>query len=208
MLGRRVALARQSGASQRDYMTKSRDRLKVAKLPLASEIRRSAQATLYANARMMFGHEIVGKFLMLSPRTIRLLVVEDNPGYLYLIRQAFNARREQTFWELTFAKDGEEALHLLFEEEDENVPLPDFILLDWNLPGLSGAEVLRRTKQHKKLRRIPVLVFSSSEAEDASTRHTTTTQMAISPNLQARTPWRPSSKRLSASGSPSPSYPK
>jgi CheY-like chemotaxis protein len=98
-------------------------------------------------------------------KTIRLLVVEDSPGYLYLIKQAFGDRSEETCWELTVAEDGEEALRLLFEEEDENVPLPDLILLDWNLPKLSGADVLRRIKQDQKLRRIPVLVFSTSEAD-------------------------------------------
>jgi len=101
-----------------------------------------------------------------SVRTIRLLVVEDSPAYLYLVQKAFSDRGEQTRWELTVAKDGEEALQLLFEEENENVPLPDLILLDWNLPKTSGAEVLRRIKQHQNLRRIPVLVFSSSEETD------------------------------------------
>jgi chemotaxis family two-component system response regulator Rcp1 len=99
-------------------------------------------------------------------RTIRLLVVEDSPSYLYLVQRAFIDRGEQTRWELTVAKDGEEALRYLFAEEDENKPLPDLVLLDWNLPKLSGAEVLRRIKQHKKLRRMPVLVFSTSEQED------------------------------------------
>jgi chemotaxis family two-component system response regulator Rcp1 len=42
---------------------------------------------------------------------------------------------------------------------------PDLILLDWNLPKIDGNEVLRRVKQHQRLRRIPVLVFSSSEAD-------------------------------------------
>jgi chemotaxis family two-component system response regulator Rcp1 len=98
-------------------------------------------------------------------RTIRLLVVEDNPAYLYLIQKAFSGRREQTRWELTVAIDGEEALHVLFEEENKSVPLPDLILLDWNLPNVSGGEVLQRVKQHQELRRIPVLVFSASEAD-------------------------------------------
>ena len=98
-------------------------------------------------------------------RTIRLLLVEDNPAYLYLIQKAFSGRREQTRWELTVAIDGEEALHVLFEEENKSVPLPDLILLDWNLPNVSGAEVLQRIKQHQELRRIPVLVFSSSERD-------------------------------------------
>ena len=51
-------------------------------------------------------------------------------------------------------------------EENENVPLPNLILLDWNLPKIDGGEVLRRIKQHPRLLRIPVLVFSSSEADE------------------------------------------
>jgi chemotaxis family two-component system response regulator Rcp1 len=99
-------------------------------------------------------------------RTIRLLVVEDSPGYLYLIQRAFREHHNGIRWELTVAVDGEQALHLLFEEENENVPLPDLVLLDWNLPKVNGDEVLRRIKEHRKLRRIPVLVFSSSEADE------------------------------------------
>jgi chemotaxis family two-component system response regulator Rcp1 len=99
-------------------------------------------------------------------RVIKLLVVEDNEGYLYLIRKAFQDRQGETHWDLTIAHDGEEAVRLLFEEEDANFPLPDLVLLDWNLPGISGSEVLRRVKQHQKLRRLPVLVFSSSQADE------------------------------------------
>src|ERR1700677_3712463 len=102
---------------------------------------------------------------MQSIRTIRLLVVEDDPGYQYLIQDAFGARGNQTRWDLTTAKDGEEALHILFKEEQGSASLPDLILLDWNLPKVTGAEVRRRVKQHRQLRRIPVLVFSSSEAD-------------------------------------------
>src|ERR1700689_4492443 len=98
-------------------------------------------------------------------RTIRLLVVEDSPSFQYLLREAFSTRGEIR-WELTIANDGEEALHMLFEEENENVPLPNLILLDWNLPKVSGSEVLQRIKRHDKLRKIPVLVFSSSEADE------------------------------------------
>jgi CheY-like chemotaxis protein len=103
---------------------------------------------------------------MADARTVRLLVVENNPAYLHLIRRAFRGRQGQIRWELTVAEDGERALYLLFEEEAESTPLPDLILLDWNLPKVSGGEVLRRTKEHAKLRRIPVLVFSSSEAQE------------------------------------------
>ena len=100
-----------------------------------------------------------------SLRTIRLLVVEDDPAYLYLIRKAFSSRAERTRWELTTAVDGQQAVHILFEEEMENIALPDLVLLDWKLPKVSGMEVLRKLKQHESLRRIPVLVFSSSSEQ-------------------------------------------
>jgi two-component system, chemotaxis family, response regulator Rcp1 len=100
-----------------------------------------------------------------SLRTIRLLVVEDDPAYLYLIRKAFSGRAEQTRWELTTAVDGQQAVHILFEEEMENIALPDLVLLDWKLPKVSGIEVLRKLKQHESLRRIPVLVFSTSSEQ-------------------------------------------
>ena len=99
-------------------------------------------------------------------RTIRLLVVEDSPVYTYLIKKAFSSRNEQTRWDLTVAIDGEEAVQILFGEEKEGAPLPDLILLDWNLPRVSGGEILHRIKQHGSLRRIPVLVFSSSDADE------------------------------------------
>jgi len=97
-------------------------------------------------------------------RIIRLLVVEDNGAYLYLVQRAFRARQGQIRWELTVAEDGEQAVNILFAEEEESAPLPDLILLDWNLPKINGSEVLQRIKEHPKLRRIPVL-FSSSEAD-------------------------------------------
>jgi len=99
-----------------------------------------------------------------KPQTIRILVVEDNEAYLYLIQKAFSSR-DEVMWQLTVAHDGEEAIRLLFDEEKADEPLPDLILLDWHLPGISGSELLRRMKAHEKLHRIPILVFSSSDAE-------------------------------------------
>ena len=99
-----------------------------------------------------------------KPQTIRLLVVEDSEAYLYLIQYVFTSR-EGIHWELTIAHDGEQAVKLLFAEERTNAALPDLILLDWNLPKISGSEVLQSIKKHEKLRKIPVLVFSCSEAD-------------------------------------------
>jgi two-component system, chemotaxis family, response regulator Rcp1 len=100
-----------------------------------------------------------------SVRTVHLLVVEDSPSYLYLIKAAFEEHAGAVHWELAIATDGQQALDFLFAEERENDPLPALILLDWNLPKVNGREVLQRIKDHQKLRRIPVLVFSSSQAE-------------------------------------------
>jgi two-component system, chemotaxis family, response regulator Rcp1 len=99
-------------------------------------------------------------------RVIRLLVVEDNPSYQYLIKNAFSKRVGKTQWELTLAKDGEEALRILFDEERAGNPLPDLVLLDWDLPRVNGGKVLQRVKEHKELRKIPILIFSSSDSSD------------------------------------------
>lgn len=102
---------------------------------------------------------------MAATRTIRLLVVEDSPSYRYFIETAFHGHSGEFQWNLTVVTDGQMALDFLFAEEKERAPLPDIMLLDWNLPKVNGSEVLRRMKEHGKLRRIPVIVFSSSEAE-------------------------------------------
>jgi CheY-like chemotaxis protein len=109
-----------------------------------------------------------------TPQTIRLLVVEDSEPYLYLIERAFGSR-ENIHWELTIAHDGEQAMKLLFEDERTKALLPDLILMDWKLPKISGSELLQRIKTHEKLRKIPALIFSSSEADsdihDAYDKH-------------------------------------
>jgi CheY-like chemotaxis protein len=99
------------------------------------------------------------------PRVISVLVVEDDRAYLHLVKGAFRDRHRQIRWELTIVEDGEQAVRLLFAEEEESAPLPDLILLDWSLPKVTGSEVLQRLKAHPRLRRIPVLVVSSSDAD-------------------------------------------
>lgn len=101
----------------------------------------------------------------MAPRVVRLLVVEDSSAYRDLMQMAFRRLAGQTRWEIVIAKDGEEAQALLFTEESDRQPLPDLILLDWNLPKVSGNEVLIRLKGHPRLRQIPVLIFSSSDAD-------------------------------------------
>ena len=100
-----------------------------------------------------------------TPQVIRLLIVEDNEAYLYLIQKAFSSR-DGVHWQLALAHDGEQAMKLLFEEEQIDAPLPDLILMDWHLPKVSGNELLCRIKKHEKLHKIPILILSSSEAEN------------------------------------------
>jgi two-component system, chemotaxis family, response regulator Rcp1 len=86
----------------------------------------------------------------------RILLVEDSHDDAVLIREAFREANEAH--ELRVASDGEEALTLLRGEE----PLPDLVLLDLNLPKLDGHGLLAHLKADPRLRRIPVVVLTSS----------------------------------------------
>lgn len=97
-------------------------------------------------------------------RPIEILLVEDNEGDIILTQTAFEDAK--IINNMHVARDGEEALAFLNQEgEFANVVKPDLILLDLNLPKLDGREVLDKVKNHESLRTIPVVVLSSSEAE-------------------------------------------
>lgn len=96
--------------------------------------------------------------------SIRVLLVEDNPGDADLTRESLEIARIHV--ELDVAIDGEMAVQMLHREPPyANFSLPDLILLDLNLPKLDGREVLAKIKADPVLRVIPVIVLSSSEAE-------------------------------------------
>jgi CheY-like chemotaxis protein len=100
-------------------------------------------------------------------RRIRVMVVEDSEATAYLINKAFSGRAEKVDWDLCLAKDGEEALDWLFRRgRYADAPVPDLVLLDWNLPKVSGRDVLRLVKANAELRTLPVLVFSASQADE------------------------------------------
>lgn len=97
-------------------------------------------------------------------RAVQLLLVEDNKGDALLISRAF--LRGQIAIKLTVASTGEEALQLLENQVvNDHSPSYDLILLDLNLPGISGHEVLKNLKNNTNTRQIPVVVLSSSQAE-------------------------------------------
>ncbi|MDE2228270.1 MAG: response regulator [Alphaproteobacteria bacterium] len=98
-------------------------------------------------------------------RPIEILLVEDNPGDARLTREALREGKIRN--NLNHVRDGVEALAFLKREgEYANAPMPDLVLLDLNLPRKDGREVLAEMKQDLRLRVIPVVVLTTSEAEN------------------------------------------
>lgn len=95
---------------------------------------------------------------------IEVLLVEDNPADVRLTREAlYEVRISNT---LNVVTTGEDALDYLFQRNAHtDKERPDLILLDLNLPRLSGHEVLETIKEDKSLKRIPVVILTSSDAE-------------------------------------------
>ena len=98
-------------------------------------------------------------------RPIEILLVEDNPGDARLTREALSQSKVSN--NLHHARDGEEAMRFLKREgQFANAPTPDLVLLDLNLPRRDGREVLEDVKRDPLLKHIPVVVLTSSEAEE------------------------------------------
>jgi two-component system, chemotaxis family, response regulator Rcp1 len=96
--------------------------------------------------------------------SIIILLVEDNPGDVRLTREALKDSKLHN--ELHVAQDGYEALRFLRREGDyASAPRPDIILLDLNLPGMNGRQVLEEIKKDESLRRIPVVILTTSSDE-------------------------------------------
>jgi len=98
-------------------------------------------------------------------RPRHILLVEDNPADIRLTREAFQEAQIENY--LHVVEDGVAALAYLHRMSPyENAPVPDLVLLDLNLPRLDGPGVLAVIKKDRRLRRIPVVVLSTSRAED------------------------------------------
>jgi CheY-like chemotaxis protein len=96
---------------------------------------------------------------------IEVLLVEDDPGDVLLIREAFEFNKVHN--NLHVVSDGEQALaYLRREGEHAGANRPDLVLLDLNLPRKDGREVLAEVKQDDDLRTIPIVVLTTSEAEE------------------------------------------
>ncbi|MGD9787272.1 MAG: response regulator [Sulfuricellaceae bacterium] len=96
---------------------------------------------------------------------VEILLVEDNPGDVRLTEEALKEGKVQA--DLSVARDGEEALAWLRRADRK---LPDLILLDLNLPRKDGREVLQEIKADPHLKSIPVVVLTTSDAEQDITQ--------------------------------------
>ena len=104
------------------------------------------------------------KSIRVGVEPIDVLLVEDSPGDVRLTREAFKDAKVHINFHV--ALDGAEAMAFLRNEgEHANVPRPDLILLDLNLPKKDGREVLKEIKESPTLKSIPVVILTTSESE-------------------------------------------
>jgi CheY-like chemotaxis protein len=105
---------------------------------------------------------------LVSRKPMTLLCAEDDADYRLLTRRALKASRLEN--DVRFVEDGEELMDYLHRRgkyaEPGTAPTPGLILLDLNLPRKDGREALEEIKQHPELRRIPVVILTTSNAEE------------------------------------------
>jgi len=100
----------------------------------------------------------------MATENFEILHIEDNEGDQFLTKQAFKSSSLNP--NISAAFSGDEGLDFLYKRNGfENAPTPDIILLDINMPGINGHELLKEVKTSEELRHIPVIMFTSSEAE-------------------------------------------
>jgi CheY-like chemotaxis protein len=101
----------------------------------------------------------------INGRPVEILLVEDNLGDIRLTRETLKEGKVRN--NLHVSVDGVEALKFLKQEgEYQDAPRPDLILLDLNMPRMDGRELLERIKRDDDLKRIPVVIMTTSEAEE------------------------------------------
>jgi len=102
---------------------------------------------------------------VLTVHPIKILMVEDNPGDVRLTQEALkDAKVSNTLY---VVEDGVAALDFLYQRgKYSDAPRPDLILLDLNLPKKNGREVLGEIKQDEQLKMIPVVILTTSQAEE------------------------------------------
>jgi CheY-like chemotaxis protein len=100
-----------------------------------------------------------------APTPIEVLLVEDDPGDVLMTQEAFEEHKVRN--NLAVVNDGTEAIaYLRREGQYADVARPDLVLLDLNLPRRDGREVLAEIKSDPDLRQIPVVVLTTSQADE------------------------------------------
>lgn len=98
---------------------------------------------------------------------VDILVVEDNPGDVRLIREAFEMTETDVETELHVVNTGKDAMAFLAQSDEyAAAPPPGLVLLDLNLPGQDGCEVLETVRTELQLRRLSVIVLTSSDSTE------------------------------------------
>ncbi len=101
----------------------------------------------------------------IETRPVDILLVEDNPGDVRLTKEAL--KDAKVLNEIYVARDGVEAMQFVHREGSfAEAPMPDLILLDLNLPRKDGREVLAEIKKDPKLQHIPIVVLTTSKADE------------------------------------------
>jgi CheY-like chemotaxis protein len=111
--------------------------------------------------------------MVINSRSIEVLLIEDNPGDVNLTRIALagspgeTLRKREVNINLSVVSDGVEAMAFLHHKNGyEQAVKPDLILLDWNLPRKNGQQVLSEIDTDEGLRRIPVIVLTTSQSDE------------------------------------------
>ena len=100
----------------------------------------------------------------ISQNKVTILLIEDNPGDVRLTQEAFKEGKKNV--NLDVVMDGVEAINYLYKRDQySEKESPDLILLDLNLPKMDGREVLEKVKNDDNLRMIPIIVLTTSDAD-------------------------------------------
>lgn len=98
---------------------------------------------------------------------LHILLVEDNPAHAELVIRSFEKHRVLN--SLTHVEDGQEALDYIYRQgvyQDKDISLPHLVLLDLRLPKIDGLEVLKKIKTDDNLKKLPVVLLTTSSAEN------------------------------------------
>lgn len=100
-----------------------------------------------------------------SDTPVEILLVEDNPGDIRLLQEAFDATSTET--DLQTITHGDDAIEFLTRQAtEEPSSLPDLVFVDLGLPGRHGCEVLEAIRENSQLKRLPVIILTSSDANE------------------------------------------